>query len=145
MRKELSPAQAMTIQFTLPTREERRVRTTVCVPDQPPRPHCLSHALALAHRLEGRVRSGEMKDYVAIAKISGVSRARIGQNGNLLMLAPPIQECVLGLRSSEKRVTERVLRTVIKEWNWDRQRAIFYHLTGRPTGAEPVETVPNLT
>ena len=139
MGKASSSPVAITIEFTLPSPAERRVRTAVCVPDQPPRPHGLSYMLALAHRLEERVQSGKVKDYVAIAEASGISRTRIGQIIQLLMLAPSIQEYILGLQSSEKCINERILRTVVKEWSWDRQRAIFCQLTGKVPSAEPLE------
>jgi hypothetical protein len=59
---------------------------------RPPRLTCL---LALAHKLEGLVRSGEVKDYADLARLGRVSRARMSQILKLLMLAPPIQEYIL--------------------------------------------------
>jgi hypothetical protein len=51
--------------------------------------------VALAHRLEALVRSGEVKDYVELAAIAYVSPARIAQIVILSQLAPDIQEYVL--------------------------------------------------
>jgi hypothetical protein len=42
----------------------------------------------LAHRLDELVRAGVIADYAALAKLAHVSRARITQIMNLLVLAP---------------------------------------------------------
>jgi len=43
-------------------------------------------------RFETLIRSGEVRDYAALARLGHVSRARISQIMNLLHLAPDIQE-----------------------------------------------------
>jgi hypothetical protein len=48
--------------------------------------------MALAHHLERLVVPGMVKDYVELARLGQVSRARITQIMNLLLLAPEIQE-----------------------------------------------------
>ena len=58
-------------------------------------PARLARLVALSHQLEGRVRSGQVKDYDELAKLSGVSAARIAQIVILGQLAPPIQEYIL--------------------------------------------------
>ena len=98
------------------------------VPTRPPRLTCL---LALAHRLEAFVRSGDAADYARLAKLGHVSRARISQILKLLTLAPSIQEYILFLPprvTGEDVITERDLRTVVREPRWDRQRLLFEHL-----------------
>ena len=92
---------------------------------RPPRVTCL---LALAHRFEELVRSREVKDYADLARLGGVSRARVSQILKLLTLAPAIQELILDLppRSpGDKTLTERHLRMVLREPIWDRQRILF--------------------
>jgi hypothetical protein len=53
--------------------------------------------MALALRLEKRLRQGAIGDYATLAQLGHVSRARITQIMNLLLLAPDIQEALLFL------------------------------------------------
>jgi hypothetical protein len=97
---------------------------------RPPRVTCL---LALAHRFEALVQSGEVKDYADLARAGRVSRARVSQILKLLLLAPSIQEHILGLpprAAGEEPITERDLRKVVQEPRWDRQRFLFEKLAG---------------
>jgi hypothetical protein len=57
----------------------------------------VARLLALAHRFEGLIRAGAVADYAEIARLGYVTRARITQVMNLLLLAPAIQEQVLFL------------------------------------------------
>jgi len=68
--------------------------------------------LSLAHRFEGLVRSGEVRDYADLARVGRVTRARVGQILKLLTLAPSIQEYILWLPprvASKEGITERHL------------------------------------
>lgn len=119
----------MKIEYTLPSQPRRAANLEIVGPEQsvrrrPPRVTCL---LALAHRFEELVRSGEVKDYADLARLGGVSRARISQILKLLTLAPSIQELILNLPSrapGEKTVTERHLRKLLCEPRWDQQRIL---------------------
>lgn len=66
-------------------------------PSQVPR---ITHLLVLGHHFERLVRDGVVKDYAEIAKLTGLSRARITQIVNLALLAPEIQEGILFLRGA---------------------------------------------
>ena len=57
----------------------------------------VARMLALAHRIDGMVRAGELRDLADAAWASGVTRARVTQIVNLLLLAPAIQEQILDL------------------------------------------------
>jgi hypothetical protein len=57
----------------------------------------IARLLALALRLEQLVRAGAVADYAALATLGHVSRARISQIMNLLLLAPDIQEALMFL------------------------------------------------
>jgi hypothetical protein len=90
--------------------------------------------LALAHKFEALVQSGEVKDYADLARVGRVSRARISQILKLLLLAPSIQEHILRLQprmAGEESITERALRHIVREPRWDRQRLLFEKLAGR--------------
>jgi hypothetical protein len=95
----------------------------------------LARLLALAHKLEGVVRSGKVKDYAELARLAHVSSARIGQIVILAQLAPAIQERILFLPSEhETPLAERELRAVAREPRWDRQQALFERLLAVRTG-----------
>jgi hypothetical protein len=125
----------MKIEYSLPRMPARAATTEVAAPQQaiygrPPRVTCL---LALAHRFEELVRSGEVRDYADVARLGRVSRARVSQILKLLTLAPSIQEHLLFLpprMAGDEPITERDLRQVVREPRWDRQRALFAPLLG---------------
>jgi hypothetical protein len=92
----------------------------------------VTRLLALAHYLEDEVRSGGVKDYAELARVLGVTRARMTQLLNLLLLAPDIQEQVLNLPAVEKGrepVAEHNLRRVAVEPDWARQREEWAEFT----------------
>ena len=87
--------------------------------------------LALAHRIDGLVRDGKMTDYAEVALVAGLTRARISQIVDLMLLAPSIQERVLCETKPERgrdRYGERHLRQIIRDHDWDRQLKAFERL-----------------
>ena len=126
----------MKIEYTLPGHRRGGAKTCAIPPpaserDRPPRVTCL---LALAHRFEALVRSGEVNDYADLARIGRVSRARVSQILKLMTLAPSIQEHILGLPprvAGKEGITERDLRSIVNEPCWDRQRLLFEKLICR--------------
>jgi len=96
------------------------------------RPPRLARLVALAHRLEALVRSGEVKDYMELAELAHLSPARIAQIVILAQLAPEIQEYILFLSAEHAGlIAERQLREIAREAHWDRQRARFEGLLRR--------------
>jgi len=94
-------------------------------------PAQLARLVALAHKLEAQVRSGEAKDYRELARRAQVSPERIGQIVIFSQLAPEIQEYILFLSAEHAGlITEPALRKIARELRWDRQRASFSKLTG---------------
>jgi hypothetical protein len=86
----------------------------------------IARLLALAHKLDAMVRSGEITDYTHLARLGHISPARPTQIMVLLHLAPVIQEHVLFLSAADARfVTELALRKIAREPRWDRQRELF--------------------
>ena len=57
----------------------------------------VARTLALAHRIDGMIRAGELRNLADAARAIGVTRARMTQIVNLLLLAPEIQEAILDL------------------------------------------------
>lgn len=77
--------------------------------------------MALAIHFDGLIRQGIVRDYADLARLGGVSRARITQIMNLLNLPPWKQEEILFLEGTDAGrddVTEREMRRVceIAEW-----------------------------
>ena len=99
-------------------------------PEAAPQPRPVSRAarmFALAHHVERLVEAGELAGYAEAARALGLTRARLTQVMNLLLLAPEIQERVL---AGELRGTERSLRRAALESDWDSQLAIVENITG---------------
>jgi hypothetical protein len=103
----------------------------------------VSRLLALAHRLDELVRTGVVTDYATLAELAHVSRARISQILNLLVLAPDIQEALLFLpRTMRGRdpIHLRQLQPLAAVLDWEQQRRLWRKLqTTRPTGPVPKE------
>jgi len=127
----------MKIEYALPGYRARGPKTGMIPPQpaehaRPPRVTCL---LALAHRFEALVQSGEVRDFADLARAGRVSRARVSQILKLLTLAPSVQEHILRLpprTAGEESITERDLRKIVDEPRWDRQRVLFEKLVRRP-------------
>ena len=88
----------------------------------------VARLMALAIRFEQMIRDGEVSGYAELARRGHVSRARVTQIMNLLVLAPDIQEQVLMLQPSLKGrdlVSEHDLRTIARTTCWKVQRIQF--------------------
>jgi len=122
------------IHFTGRGRGSRRVMETGLAPLVPrttgrvPR---VSRLLALAIRFDRLIRAGEVTDYAALARLGHVSRARITQIMNLLMLAPDIQEQILFLPRVERGddpIHMRQLQAIAGVMDWGKQRRMWQAL-----------------
>jgi len=74
------------------------------------------------------VRDGRVNDYAELARLGHVSRARLSQILSLTLLAPDIQEALLYLPAgagSRASLTERRLRPITGEPDWNRQRQLW--------------------
>lgn len=114
-----------------------RTRSGTCIrfADEPPpprpepeaRPAKVARMLALAHKLQRAIKRGEYESRADLARVYGLSRARITQLLDLLLLAPDIQERVLELEAIDGRepLTERGLRDVVRYESWVEQHAAW--------------------
>ena len=84
----------------------------------------IARLMALALRFEGLLREQTMQDYAELARLGGVTRARMTQIMKLLDLAPDIQERLLFLPPL-KGLNERSLRSVVRRVDWNEQRSAF--------------------
>lgn len=80
----------------------------------------IAKLLALAHHFQDLIDNGVVKDYADIARLSGLSRARITQITNLTLLAPEIQEEILTLLSTITQ-KESNIRLVLRTPIWKYQ------------------------
>lgn len=84
----------------------------------------ITRLMALAIKFQDMVDRGEVRDYADIARLGYVTRARLTQIMNLLLLAPDIQESLLSMPcSSELRETR--LRGIASDIHWAEQRRRF--------------------
>ena len=100
------------------------------VPTAAPTGHVprVARVLASAHEIDGMIQRGELRDLADAARALGLTRARVTQITNLLLLAPAIQEAVLDLPHVEQGrdpITERSLQRIVAEPNWNLQLQIW--------------------
>lgn len=91
----------------------------------------VARLMALAIKMGGLIESGAIVDQAEAARIGHVSRARMTQIMNLLLLAPDIQESILNLpRTVRGRdpIVETHLRPVTQKKCWVRQREMWAEL-----------------
>src|ERR1700693_3169961 len=96
----------------------------------------IARLLALAIRIDGLVRQQAVPDYAAVARLGWVTRARMTQIMMLLNLAPDIQEEILFMPSLSG-LTERALRPIVQQIDWDRQRRLFHELARHSPAPRP--------
>ena len=151
----MKPARAdFRVQFYRRAKGQRRVRLEPAAPPdktvpasvQPldrPSPQIIpkiTRLLVLGHHFEQLVRGGGVKDYAEIARLTGLSRARVTQIVNLMLLAPERQEAILDVSRVVKGsdpITERQLREIVSEVDWSEQRIrwVAPGMASRPTPA----------
>ena len=83
--------------------------------------------------MEDLLEEGTARDYADLARLGGVSRARITQILNLRNLAPAIQEQILFYNGNgrEAKLTEGQVRRVSATLDWRRQTKLFEKLRGK--------------
>ena len=81
----------------------------------------VARLLAHAHKIDGMIQRGELRDLADAARHLGLTRARVTQVVSLLLLAPEIQEAVLDLPLVSDPISERQLRLITAEPDWNKQ------------------------
>jgi len=108
--------------------ESRRGRRKLDAEPEPGHVPRISRLMALAIRLDGLIRDGEVADQAELARLGHVTRARLTQIMNLLCLAPDIQEALLFLPATIRgrdAVMERNLRPIAAVQDWRKQRQMW--------------------
>lgn len=137
------------VEMTIPVNHTRRARSMeerLGPPEPPqgpkpgPRIPRITRLMALAIKLQEMIDRGEIQDYVDIARLGYITRARASQIMNLTLLAPDIQESILCSYEQIETIalfTEHDLRKITKEVSWGRQRRRFYAKRSEPSVAIP--------
>ncbi|MCH7779361.1 MAG: hypothetical protein IH848_00815 [Acidobacteria bacterium] len=74
------------------------------------------------------IRNDELDDLTEAAKRLNLTRARVTQITNLLLLAPQIQEAILDMplvTNGRDTITERQLRSITAEPDWNKQLSMW--------------------
>jgi len=104
----------------------------------------VTRLMALAIKFEQLLKDGSVKDYADLARLGGVSRARITQIMNLRLLAPRIQEQLLfceRVHSAKDDIQLRDLQTLALEADWGRQLGLDTSAIIKGAGAWAVSPV----
>ena len=96
-------------------------------PRKPTGPSRAARMLALAYYIERQIEDGAVPDYAAAACALGVTRARVTQLMNLLLLAPEIQGRIV---AGELPISERDLRRAVGEPEWEEQHTLVQQIGG---------------
>ena len=122
------------VEMTIPVNHTRRARSMekrLGPPEPPqgpkpgPRIPRITRLMALAIKLQEMIDLGEIQDYVDVARLGYITRARASQIMNLTLLAPDIQEGILFNEQAIPaglQLSERDLRSVSKLIDWRDQR-----------------------
>jgi hypothetical protein len=85
----------------------------------------ITKMMALAIRFDHLIKTGQVKDQSELARLGQVSRARLTQIMDLLLLAPDIQEEVLFWSFETITIHEKELQRIGKCHNWKSQRTAW--------------------
>ena len=125
---------AMEVEITIAPAKGRRSgrKAAPKVPD-PPRIARITRLMALAIKFQDMIDRGEVRDYADIARLGYVTRARLTQIMNLLLLAPDIQDDILSLEahSCDQLRAEHSVRRIASIIPWSLQRG---HWSARAAG-----------
>jgi len=100
-------------------------------PEPVRRPAKVARQLALAHHRQAAIDRGAVADRADVARKLGLTRARVTQLLDLLLLPPDLQDAVLALEAVDgaEPMAERTLRAVAHAGTWAEQRQAFSNLT----------------
>jgi hypothetical protein len=96
----------------------------------------VARLMALAIKIDGLIACCAIADQAEAARVGHVTRARMTQIMNLLLLAPDIQEAILNLpRVTRGRdpIVETDLRSLVAITDWREQRRLW-NAIGQPLG-----------
>lgn len=120
------------------TKRSKAHAFTTAVPKaaMPPRPSRAARMVALAHEMQRLMDRRDVKSHAELARLARVTRPRVSQLLDLLLLAPDIQEELLFAHTSsgQEPITERSLRSIVRCSRWGEQRRRWATLGSRHQG-----------
>lgn len=111
---------------------QKRLSTKPTTAPQAGRIPRIAKLMALAIRFDSLVQSGEVVDYADLARLGCVTRARMTQIMNLLLLAPDIQEQLLFsplILEGRDPICLRQLQPIAAEADWKKQRRMWSRIS----------------
>ncbi len=120
-----------TVHFKLQRQGRKTIRSGAAESPVVGRVPRIAKLMALALRFEQMIQCGQVRDYAELARLGRVTRARITQIMNLLLLAPDIQEALLFLPRLEQGRDPLPLRRLLPialVQDWRQQRALWERL-----------------
>ena len=134
----------MTITKHVHFRSERRGRKVLAEgreakPASPGRVPRVARLMALAIHMDGLLQRKVVTNLADLARLGLVTRARMTQVMNLMLLAPEIQEEILFLPLTHEGrdvLSERKIRSVARVPDWRKQRTIWLDLKSQHVEAE---------
>jgi hypothetical protein len=95
----------------------------------------VARLLALAHRFDELLRSGQVQSQTELARLGRVSSARVSQILQLLLLAPDLQEHVLFLPAVQRGrapllIADLLPIAALPNWASQRRRWLALHRAG---------------
>ena len=120
------------------SREGRRTVVSTVAPEPRHKPNYMRPArlaIMLAHtrKIQTMIDRGDLKDRADAARTFGFTRARASQLLDLCYLAPHIAEAIAFMEHEcgVERITERVMRKIVRTVSWFEQREMWAELKFR--------------
>ncbi len=130
------------VEFAVDLKKVRHVELVTkdqAVKKEPP----LRRSLIFAHQIEELFRAGKVSSYTQLATWLHMTHGRVSQLMNLLLLAPDIQEEIVFNRTGKVNgLTERHVRPLSVEADWQKQRGLWQQVLAAQTPA-PVPAPPS--
>ena len=132
--------QTLQVEITIALAKGRKAgrSSSPAVPNTP-RIARIARLMALAIKFQDLVNRGEVRDYADLARLGYVTRARMTQIMNLLLLAPKIQESLLDLVDTNRgrAPSEKQIRSVGATVLWEAQYSAFDRALGLASSSHP--------
>ncbi len=148
---EPSEDRAIQVEVTLPVRRRRRESrkggqlVSASNPRSRPRIPRIARLMALAIKFQGMIDRRDVQDYAEIARLGYVTRARLTQIMNLILLAPDIQEEVLGMEGpsiKKTEISERLMRSLAQIALWRQQKRVWAQMKAGTAADQDIPTNP---
>jgi hypothetical protein len=127
-----------TVERTFHVKKKSHGKQNICRGQQPTalppgRLLRITRLMALAIHFEELLSTGQVSNQAELARLGNVTRGRLTQIMNLLLLSPDIQEQILEMplvKMGRASLAERELRGVAQTPSWREQRRLWGRISG---------------